>query len=185
MSAPLLPALDSVALLVVDIQGRLVPAMSNPALEKNAATLVELAKSFEWPIVYSEQYPKGLGSTTDAVLQPLTESGAARVEKLAFSLARDEAFVADIEPSLPKHLVVIGIEAHVCMLQTVSDLLDRGFHCYVPHDAVSSRAPANCDNGLALMERAGAVVVNTESLLFHALGSAAHPEFRRLSKLIR
>jgi nicotinamidase-related amidase len=185
MTDAVLPRLADVALLVIDIQERLVPAMSNPELEKNAATLVEVARTFEWPIVYSEQYPKGLKPTTEPVLGPLTKAGASRVEKMEFSLARNEAFATNVLRKLPNNLVVIGIESHVCVLQTVVDLQNRGYQCFVPHDAVSSRDPKNCENGLALMAKAGAVIVNTESLLFHALGSAEHPEFKRLSKLIR
>ena len=180
-----LPPRDNVALVVIDIQERLVPAMSNERLERNAATLVELARTFDWPIVYSEQYPKGLGPTTQPVLEALEASSPRRIEKLAFSIARDEAFTAEVEPSLPKNLIIIGIEAHVCMLQSVADLQSRGFQCFVPRDAVSSRTSENCANGLALMQSVGATIVNTESILFGALESAAHPEFRRLSKLIR
>lgn len=185
MTDAILPRLADVALLVIDIQERLVPAMSNPGLEKNAATLIELARTFEWPVIYSEQYPKGLKPTTEPVLTALTEAGATRVEKMEFSLARNEEFSSQHLRKLPNNLVVIGIESHVCMLQTVADLQNRGYQCFVPHDAVSSRDPKNCENGLALMKSAGAVIVNTESLLFHSLGSAAHPEFKRLSKLIR
>ncbi len=119
------------------------------------------------------------------MLGPLTEASATRVEKMEFSLARNEDFAENHMRKLPNNLVVIGIESHVCMLQTVTDLQNRGYQCFVPFDAVSSRDPKNCENGLALMANAGAVVVNTESLLFHALGSAEHPEFKRLSKLIR
>ena len=180
-----LPPTDDVGLVVVDIQERLVPAMSNERLERNAATLVELARTLGWPILYSEQYPKGLGSTTPSLLSALEAAGAQRLEKLAFSVARDESFDTRVEATLPKNLIVIGIEAHVCMLQTVADLQSRGFQCFVPADAVASRAPENCRNGLELMAASGAVVVNTESVLFAALETAAHPEFRRLSKLIR
>ena len=86
---------------------------------------------------------------------------------------------------LPNHLVATGLETHVCVLQTVADLQNRGYQCFVPRDAVTSRSDENHENGLALLERAGAVVVNTESVLFHALGEAGTDAFRRLAPLVR
>ncbi len=186
MSSQIVPRADATALLVIDMQERLVPAMhEHSALVRRVEALVRIACDFGWPVVYSEQYPKGLGSTVEPIASALTEAQATRVEKLEFSLGRDPHFAAEIQPGLPSHLVVCGIEAHICVLQTAADLQARGHQVFVPVDAVSSRHPRMCDNGLSLVDRVGAVPTNVETILFQHLGRAGDERFRRLAPLIR
>jgi nicotinamidase-related amidase len=144
--------------------------------------LIVTAAEFGWPVVYSEQYPKGLGPTVESLRAPLEACGARRLEKVEFSCFRNAAFAADIMPTLPNHIIVAGMEAHICVLQTVTDLQARGHQIFVP---VSSRQADARENGLALMARAGAVVTNAESVVFYALQRAGTERFKRLQALIK
>lgn len=186
MSSQIVPRADATALLVVDVQERLVPAMhEHEHLTARVGALVHIAAEFAWPVVYSEQYPSGLGATVEPVLSALRDVDATRVEKLEFSLGRDTHFANDIQPTLPSHLVICGIEAHICVLQTAADLQARGHQVFVPIDAISSRSARMRDNGVALLDRVGAVPTNVETILFQHLGRAGTDRFRRLAPLIR
>lgn len=188
MSDAIFPKKSRSALLVVDIQERLLGAMNPDAAEevvRQNRVLIELAADSGWNIVYSEQYPKGLGATESTLLEALIGHGAARVEKTEFSACRNDTFKDTILPQLPSHVIVTGMETHVCVLQTVADLQARGHQVFVPHDAVLSRSARNKENGLALMKEVGAVETNTETLVFYALQKAGGDRFKRFSKMIK
>jgi nicotinamidase-related amidase len=188
MSDAVYPNPTSTALLVIDIQARLLGAMepeSAQRMVRQTALLIATAAEFGWPVVYSEQYPKGLGPTVESLRGPLEACGARRVEKLEFSCFRNAAFASDVMPTLPNHLIVAGMEAHICVLQTVTDLQARGHQIFVPLDAVSSRQADARENGLALMARAGAVVTNAESVVYYALQRAGTERFKRLQPLLK
>lgn len=175
------------ALLVIDVQERLLPAMPAGELEgvlKATHTLIELAHDLGSRIVYTEQYPKGLGGTEPGLLERLGNVGAERVEKVSFDACSAPGFHQYLI-ELPKQIVVCGMEAHICVLSTVRELIVRRHHVIVPFDAVISRNPAYRDNGLALMEKAGATIANYETIVFDALRSAEHPAFKKFSKMIR
>ncbi len=186
MTDSILPRRGDVALVLIDIQERLVPAMSKgPEVVRACQTLIALAREFDWPIVVSEQYPKGLGPTVPELEQELEGGETRRFEKLKFSLASHPDFADNCMRKLPNNIVVAGLETHVCVLQTVAELQNRGYQCFVPLDAVSSRTEANYANGLELMRASGATVVNVESLVFHALEEAGSAAFKTFSKRIR
>ena len=178
------------ALLLVDFQERLVaamPAAERSACERNVLVLVALARRLGLPVVVSEQYPKGLGPTVPALRAALDEPGLelARLEKMEFSCAAVPAF-ADIQRRLGRvQWIVVGMEAHVCVYQTARDLVAQGAAVHVPADAVISRSAANLRIGLALIERAGAIVTSTETVAFDALGRAGSEAFRAMSKLMK
>ena len=187
MSPPFLPHPESASLLVIDVQERLLPAMppvEQVAIMKHVINLVQLFAEMGGPCLYTEQYPRGLGPTVPELRAALEGFGGAaeRLEKLAFSACQEAAF---LDRELRRDVVLVGMEAHVCVLMTGLDLLARGHRVFVPLDGVASRAPANRDNGLALLGRAGAVVVNTESLIFHALGRAGSDAFKRFSARVK
>lgn len=175
------------SLLLVDMQERLLPAMSGAAdVERQCGILLKAARALEVPVTLSEQYPKGLGHTVPALK---SEIGNAPVfEKLAFSAWRDEALKAHLirhhEQGRPQ-VFVAGIEAHVCVLQSATDLANAGFAVFAVADAMSSRAPASLDLALARLRHAGIEVVNTEMVVFELLGRAGTAEFKALSGLIR
>ena len=188
MSDSIFPRPGATALIVIDIQERLLPAMrteDQQLVVRQTGTLVELATAFGWPIVHSEQYPKGLGHTVQPLREALERAGSRRLEKVEFSCARNAVFNQTILPQLPSHIVVAGMETHICVLQTVADLQARGHQVFVAQDAVASRTEANRANGLELMRQCGAVITNTETLVFQALQVAGTDQFKHFSKLIR
>jgi nicotinamidase-related amidase len=181
------------ALLVVDIQDRLVPAMLEGVagqVIRNTAILIDAAARLGLPIVASQQYPKGLGGTVPAVEQALAAAAAGgaavhRFDKLEFSAAAAPAFAA-LWPGLRRdQWIVTGMETHVCVYQSARDLLARGAAVHVVADAVCSRAKASWRIGLELAERAGAIPTSTEVCVFDLLGRAGTDEFRALSKAIK
>jgi len=177
------------ALLVVDIQDRLLPAMpadTVAAMIRNTQILITAADQLGLPIVASQQYPKGLGGTARPIEDALAGArGVHRFDKLEFSAAAAPAFAA-LAPGLARdQWIVCGMETHVCVYQSVRDLVARGWTVHVCADAVSSRTAANREIGLGLMARAGAVITSTEVCVFDLLGRAGSDEFRALSKVIK
>lgn len=179
------PHIASSTLIVVDIQERLLPAMHEPARKsvlKGARNLLEAYRDFGGNVVISEQYPKGLGSTVGALRQ--FAAGWPTIAKSTFSLCRAPGY-SKHEIDVRGDVLLVGIETHVCVLQTGLDLLASGRKVWVPQDAVASRTKENMANGLALLEHAGATVINTESLIFSELESSESDAFKHYSKLIR
>lgn len=177
------------ALIVVDIQDRLLPAMPADALAevmRNSAILIAAADQLGLPIVVSQQYPKGLGATARPIEDALARARQVhRFDKLEFSAAAAPAFAA-LAPGLARdQWIVCGMESHVCVYQTARDLVVRGWDVHVCADAVCSRSPVNRELGLGLMARAGALVTATETCVFDLLGRAGSDEFRALSKVIK
>jgi len=176
------------ALLVVDVQDRLWPVMDAAGRDRvmqNLHILIETARRLRLPAVWSEQYPKGLGTTVPELASALTSLDAQRLEKVDFSCAAAPGFAAIAENVGRSQWIVAGIEAHVCVYQTARDLAAAGATVHVPADAVTSRSAANRAVGLDLMSRAGAVVTSTEVVVFDLLQRAGSEDFRALSKLIR
>ena len=175
------------SLLIVDVQERLLPAMTaGNSVLKQSAILLKAAKALDVPIAVSEQYPKGLGHTVEALLQDI--GNAPVFEKSSFSCWRDDGlrrhFSAHHDAGRPQ-VIIAGIEAHVCVAQTAIDMAQAGFGVFVVADAVSSRAEASVALALSRIGHSGIEVVNTEMAVFELLGKAGTPEFRELSALIK
>jgi nicotinamidase-related amidase len=180
---------DRAALLVVDIQERLAPAMPEDVraqVIRNTSVLIEAAKRFGLPIVVSQQYPKGLGATISAVEDGLRDApNVHRFDKVEFSAAATPELGA-LAPTLKRdQWLVTGMEAHVCVYQSARGLVDRGYQAHVVADAVSSRTKANWRIGLDLAARAGAIITSTEVATFDLLGRAGTEDFKALSRLIK
>lgn len=172
------------ALLVVDVQARLAPAIADgEQVTGRVRVLIEAARALAVPVLVSEQYPKGLGHTVDA-LQPFLD-GATVLPKTHFSCAREPALAEAIRGLGRPQIVVCGMETHVCVLQTAIDLQGQGHAVHVAADAVGSRRPERRELGLARMRHAGCAIVDTEMVLFEWLGAAGTDEFRSLVALIR
>jgi nicotinamidase-related amidase len=163
-------------LIVVDVQEGFRPYESFSGVADACAKLVQAARILDVPRVVSEQYPKGLGHTASEV--GLEDEVA--IEKSVFSAARAEGF--DLKDR--DQAIVCGIETHVCVSQTVQDLLERGIEVHVPADAVGSRHEIDYERGLERLQRAGAVVTTVEAALFELLERAGTPEFKAVQKLI-
>jgi nicotinamidase-related amidase len=187
MNDVIIPRSPAMGLLIIDVQQKLLPAMfdQGQGVLRACDILLACAAEFDWPVWYTEQYPRGLGATEPALAEKLAAAGATRWEKVEFSALRNEAFARDVVPHLPDQLVVAGMESHICVLQTVADLQARGHQVHVPREAVASRTEVNALSGLQLMERCGAVGTNLETLLFGLLRRAGTDAFKRLSPLIR
>ena len=172
-------------LLVVDVQEKLARAMPPEALaklEKNAGILLKAARRLGVPIVASEQYVKGLGPTVASIRELLP---AAPIEKIEFSCGASKALAKEILGTGRRQVIAVGMESHVCVFQTVRDLLRGDFQVFLPQDAIISRTEDNRQVGLRLCEKAGAVLTSTETVLFDLLGTAGTPEFKELAPLIK
>ena len=181
MSAPAKLDRERAALVVVDVQEAFRKAVPDfEAVVAGAAKLVDGAKEIGIPVLITEQYPKGLGETVPEVAEHLPE-GTAPLEKVRFSAAEAEGF----DLSGRDQALVCGIETHVCVNQTVLDLLGEGVETHVAADAVGSRTAENRDLGLHKMERAGAVLTSVETALFELLRGSDAPEFKRVQALVK
>ena len=184
MRHPNLLRKDDTLLVIVDIQTKLLSVIfEKERLVSACRKLIQAAKLLEVTMVVTEQYPKGMGPTDPGILEVLDDLGA--VEKLSFSCCGVDDFNKRIAGLEKKQIVVIGIEAHVCVLQTVHDLLHQGYSVYGPYDAVSSRKEDDYTNALNRMRQAGAVIGSVESAVFELLEKAGTPVFKRASELIK
>ncbi len=171
---------ETSALLVVDFQSRLMPAIEDgSAVIANARLLLAAARLLEVPVAFTEQNARGLGATVPDLDAP---AHGPVLTKMAFDACRDGG-LAQL-PSRPG-LVVAGCEAHVCVLQTVLGLLDAGRHVFVVQDAVGARRAESKAAALRRMERHGAEVVTTEMVVFEWLATAEHPRFREALALLK
>lgn len=176
---------DNSLLLLVDVQVKLASAMPQPAyarFEKNAALLVKTAQRLQLPIIATEQYPKGLGPTVPGLRELLAE---APLEKLEFSCGAAKPIARKILQTGRRQVIVAGMETHVCVFQTVRDLLRGDFAVFLPQDAVLSRTEENRQAGLHLCEKAGATLTSAEATVFDLLGVAGTPEFKDLAPLLK
>ncbi len=175
---------DESLLLVIDLQARLAPAIEavDRVLER-ARFLIQAARRLKVPILATEQYPKGLGPTVPAIAE-LLEPGEI-LEKIHFGCVDEPACAGRIAEAGRRQVVVIGTEAHVCVLQSAAALKEKGLAPYVVADAVGSRRAADKESALARLAQAGVPVVTSEMVAFEWLERAGTPEFKDLQALIR
>lgn len=170
-------------LLIVDVQEKLIPLI--PVADqfiKNCRKLIDAALALGIPAFGTEQYPRGLGPTVSELAAPL----GTMPEKLRFSCAEVLGWTGPLnEPDAKDQVIVAGIEAHVCVLQTVLDLLAVGYRVYVPADAVASRKKLDWKVALDRMSLHGAVITTTESVLFECCEVAGTEEFKTISRLVK
>jgi len=174
-------------LLIIDEQERLLAAMAEkPRTQvlKNTSILLQAAQALDVSVIRSEQYPKGLGVTDHSIESQLNDA-ALKVEKTAFSCcAVPEVAELTHQQVLPQW-ILLGIETHVCVLQSALQLKTAGQEVFVVSDACCSRTKGHHKNALARLSQAGVVISNTESVLFEWLRDSRHPSFKSLSKLIQ
>ncbi|MDZ7373800.1 MAG: hydrolase [candidate division KSB1 bacterium] len=181
---PLLLRRDQAALLVVDVQERLYPVMwEKERVEAAVRKLIQGFRLLERPIFATEQYPKGLGPTLPSLRELM--GGIQPYEKLHFSCCGVEPLLQELKQRELFQIVLCGIEAHVCVLQTALDMLHLGYQVHVPADAVSSRRELDWQMALERMRRSGVVVTTTESVLFELLELAGTPEFKQIAQLVK
>jgi nicotinamidase-related amidase len=176
---------DKAALVVVDVQEKLFPLIDRPCeVMERLKVLIQGAALLEVPIIATEQYPKGLGGTI-APLKDLIGSQGSYPAKTTFSACAEASSLQAITQTGKTQWIVAGIEAHVCVLQTVRDLLDKGFNVVVVNDAISSRSVYDFSTAIAEMRDMGARIASTETVLFELVHDAKHPKFKAFSQLIK
>ena len=180
--SPELMSTGDTALLVVDVQEKLVPAIADhQRIVWNIGRLIDGAKILGLPVAATEQYPKGLGATVPELAQRLGEIPS----KLTFSCGGCPEVFRQLEERGVHKLLVAGIECHVCVQQTVLDLLAAAWRVYVAVDAVGSRGELDYRTALRRMESSGATLTTTEAALFEWCDAAGTPEFKQISQLVR
>ncbi|MBK9797833.1 MAG: isochorismatase family protein [Holophagaceae bacterium] len=191
-----MPLLDSSRsiLVLIDFQGKLVHMVHRPAPVLEAARrLLRLADLFSVPVVLTEQYPKGIGPTEESLRSIYDGLSTPKffLEKTAFGCCGDGDFELLLQQARPmlrppqRQIVVAGIEAHVCVLQTVLELLASGHKVHLCWDAVSGRGEEYCRHALERMAAAGATLTNHESVAFEWARDKNHPQFKALSALMK
>jgi len=175
---------DEAVLVVVDYQDRIVPAMNEgKQVIETAAKFIRGCRVLGLPVIVTQQYTKGLGETVPGIKEAL---GAFEpVEKKSFSAAGSKEFMRRLEGSDRETVIVIGIEAHVCVEQTVLDLIGEGYDVFVITDCISSRHKADMHEACRRMVHSGAVLTTYEAALFEMLGSASEPGFREISAIVK
>jgi len=183
------PARTTVA--VIDVQEKLAKAMDERVVAdvvRATTVLLEGARLLGARVVATEQYPEGLGPTLAVVREKLEQTNAPILSKLAFAATDADGFHAALlgeDGGGARSVVVVGMEAHVCVFQTVRELVQRGFDVHVAIDGIASRRADHKDAGVDLMRRCGASITTMETVVFDWLRRAGTPEFKALSKLIR
>ena len=171
-------------LVIIDIQERLARVMKyRDAVIRNSSILIKAAHRLNIPIITTLQYTKGLGSLVDELKSELMPDP--KIEKLHFNSCDEPSFMDCLRSLNKPQVVLVGMECHVCILQTAISLVENGFGVHVVQDAVASRTENHWKNGLSRMQRYGVEITTTESALFELLGKAGTPEFKELSVLIR
>jgi nicotinamidase-related amidase len=169
--------------VLVDLQEAFAPVVKDfGKLVKNAQILVDAAQILKIPLLVTEQYPKGLGKTVGSIKIPL---GTPLFEKAAFSCFGCSEFAEKVSVLGFKRIVLFGIEAHVCVLQTALDAIARGLEVHIAADAVGSRAEENKMLGIDRARQSGAFIASTEMVLFQILREAGSEEFKRISRLVK
>jgi nicotinamidase-related amidase len=176
----------SVALVVLDLQAKLVPAVFEPQrVIRNSQLLLRLAQLLEIPTVLTCQYPKGLGNILPEITQ--LAPGIEPIEKTSFGCFGEPDFLRRLKQRAPQatSLLVAGVESHICVMQTVLGALEAGYLVHVAADATSSRTEENWQIGLNRMERAGAVLSSTEMTIYELLRKSNTPEFKVLLPFLK
>ena len=171
--------------VIIDMQVKLAPAMELAAMQavtKNCAILLQAANLMQVPTLATEQYPQGLGETLPALKQYFHHTKS--IVKTAFSACAEPTFKQLLPVDKPQ-IVLAGMEAHICVLQTALDLLQANNQVFVVEDAIISRNSTNKANAIARLRDAGCIIINTESVLFEWLANANHPAFKAVSALIK
>ena len=177
---------EGAGLLVVDVQEKLWPHMSDKETQlKYTLQAIEVAGNLGLPILVTEQYVKGLGPTIPEVKAALEKFGAYRpIEKKSFSCFGEYAFVRELENTDVDTLAIVGIEAHVCVLQTVLEALDRDMEVFLLAEGCDSRLARHKEEAIVRTRDAGAIVGSVEMFAFEAMRTASHPAFRKVQKAI-
>jgi nicotinamidase-related amidase len=174
---------ESAIVIAVDLQPNFLAAIhESDRVVKRSRFLIRAARQLEIPILTTEQNPSRMGSLEPSILGAL---GAAPISKMAFSCYGSAEFRGQLEATRRKHVVLVGIETHICVTLTAIDLIENGYTVFVCPDAVSSRTLEMHKLGMERMRDSGVTPSHTESLVYEWMGTADHPEFRQILKLVK
>lgn len=175
---------DSTVLVIVDVQEKLLPYVTGKdEVVSNIQMLIKFADIMGIPIILTEHYPKGLGTTVPEIKEVLKDYSP--IEKVIFSCCGPPEFLTKLKELGAKTLMIAGIESHICVQQTTLDALHAGYAVHVISDAVSSRTVWNLSIGLENMRQFGAVISSTEMAMYEIMERADTPEFKEVLKLIK
>jgi len=176
--------LENTVLTVIDVQGKLAQIMYDKnSLFTNLQRIIRGAQALNIPILWAEQIPEKLGPTVPEISNLLADQQP--IAKSSFSCCGEERFMKNLKTLNRKQILITGIEAHVCVYQTVMDLLASGYEIHVLSDAVSSRTVANKEVGLNIMQKSGAKIQSVELVLFELLKIAEGEQFREIIKIVK
>jgi nicotinamidase-related amidase len=184
--APMIEA-TLAALVVVDFQEKMLGAIGTSpkdALARRICMLVRTARLLDMPVIYTEQYPQGLGATDRSILETLKDATGPLI-KSTCSCWRDEGFRTALQRTEREHVILCGLETHVCIQQSALDLLRVDYVPVVPVDAVGSRSQMDHDTAILRMCSAGATMTTTESALFELIERCDHPRFKDFLKIVK
>ena len=175
---------EKTGLIIIDAQEKLMSVIGHKEeVTDNIIKLLHLARVYQLPLLITEQYPQMIGSTLDERKQHIPNFDP--VEKLEFDFCEVKPFMNRLESLQLHNLIVTGVEAHVCVLQSCLSLVKKGYHVYVPRDGVDSRSSHNKQTGLELMKDEGVTITSTETIIFQMLRKAGTPEFKEMLKIIK
>ena len=175
---------EDTAALFIDFQERLVPAIhDNEAIVEKTVILAKGLQEFGVPVAVTQQYTKGLGDTVPAVKEAFADFNY--MEKTSLSCCECEEFASWAKALGKKNIIVCGVEAHICVLQTVLDLMEAGLNVFVPADCIGSRKLYDKEMGIKRLEKEGAYLTTCEAVLFELTGGAKSPHFKVISKLVK
>jgi nicotinamidase-related amidase len=173
---------ETSVLVVIDVQDKLLAKIPTAvSLIRNTSFLLDVAALLSIPIRATEQYPKGLGSTSGELARRLPQPPLA---KTAFSCCGAGIFLEELEMLRRPNVVLVGMETHVCVAQTALDLLNAGLHVFLPVDALAARGAVDHDAALRRLEQAGAVPTTAEAVAFEWVADASHAQFKAMSQLV-
>lgn len=175
---------DETALMVIDFQTKLVPAMNKcTEFVHNSSILVQGMQELDIPVIMTQQYTRGLGETIEEIAD--IEGMPDAFDKLSFSCVGEDDIYDALDKLNVKNVVICGCEAHICVLQTVIDLLSEAYNVYVVSDCVASRKESDKAAALIRAQQEGAFITTYEAILFELLGRAGSEQFKAISKLIK
>lgn len=175
--------IENSVIVIIDIQEKLVNAVGEFSPVGNATKLAKAASILNIPVIVTEQYPQGLGATVSDVKKNLEK--CITLEKTSFSALRTPSFAEELSKTAKKQVVICGIEAHICVYQTICDLLEQDYEVYFVKDASASRNKHEFKTGVDLIKQNGAKVTCTEVVLFEWLKTSKHPNFKEIQALIK
>ena len=174
---------DNCCLLIIDLQEKLLPHIFNKEkIKYHSNRLVELFSELNIPIIYSEQYPNGLGSTINSLKKKLIDNNSKKIEKTTFSVFENDDFRKFLTKINKRQVIILGIESHICVLQTTIDLLENNIKVYIVDECVGSRKLGDSNMGINRMLNNGASLINLEMIFFELIRDSKNQFFKKLSK---